>query len=115
MPVHSFQEDCTRLLRMIVGIIKSAKEIELIEEGKLPQFSELLNLSNWQHHTQNILKEGRLTHFKPEELPENVEEEQYLKEKERKDPFEARLKPISMDIIPETGEKGWQQANSWRR
>ena len=42
------------------------------------------------------MKEGRLTHTKPELGPDD-DEEKVMKDVESKDPFEPRLKVISLD------------------
>jgi len=48
-----------------------------------------------------------LVHFKPE-IPEGMEEEEFMKRIEAKDPFEPRLKPITQDK-PVGGYK-----NAWK-
>lgn len=76
------------------------------EEKKLPDFDTLSKLNSWVHHNENILlvlfcffirKEGRVTHMKPDNLPEDVDEEKFMAEKVALDPFEPRLKPINQD------------------
>ena len=75
------------------------------EEKKLPDFDTLSKLNSWVHHSENILlviflfiqKEGRVTHLKPDNLPEDVDEEKFMAEKVAQDPFEPRLKPINLD------------------
>lgn len=67
------------------------------EDFKQPSFEEMQSLASWQHFIQNILKEGRLVHIKPE-IGENEEEEKVMKQVEERDPFEPRLKPISSDM-----------------
>jgi len=58
------------------------KEIEdnVPEEGpvKIPSTDQMASLDNWVHHTQNILKNGRITH-QEYEVPEglNIEPEVY--------------------------------------
>lgn len=55
------------------------REIEAPEEEKkFPDFDTLTKIENWVHHTENILKEGRVTHFKPDNLPEDTDEEKWL-------------------------------------
>lgn len=46
----------------------------------MPGFAFLSEVSNWVHHPQNILKNGRMTILKPE-IPEGVEvdEEKLMK------------------------------------
>lgn len=72
------------------------KEVEPIEaeEQKPLGYHDLQNLNNWVHISQSILREGRLVHMKPE-LGDEDDEEKVMKAIEQKDPFEARLKPIS--------------------
>ena len=75
-----------------------AREIEPPEEEKkLPDFDSLCKLSSWVHQSENILNEGRVTHMKPDNLPEDVDEEKFMAEKVALDPFEPRLKPIDKD------------------
>ena len=45
------------------------KEIDLTAEWKFPSFEFLSSTDNWVHHPQTILKNGRMTHLKPE-IPE---------------------------------------------
>lgn len=42
------------------------KEIEPVEEWKMPDFEFLASLDNWVHFSQNLLKNGRTTWLKPE-------------------------------------------------
>ena len=67
----------------------------------IPSTDEMKKLSNWVHFGQNILKCNRLKHMElnPEtvELKEGQEIEDVMKEIIAADPFEERLKPISMD------------------
>lgn len=46
----------------------------------MPGFAFLSEVSNWVHHPQNILKNGRMTILKPE-IPEGaeVDEEKLMK------------------------------------
>jgi len=54
------------------------------------------------------LREGRLTHFLPEQIPiENMEPEEYQKLLESKDPFEKRLKALTEDQAPEGYKSAW--------
>lgn len=70
------------------------------EEKKPIEYVNQLNLANWQHHTENILKEGRLTHMMPDPMPEGKEEADVKKELEEKDNFENRLKSLTLDTPP---------------
>jgi len=84
-------------------------EVEAIpeEEGfKIASTEELTCADNWQHVTQNILKCNKMGHSMPEELPEGVEEEDFKKQLEAADPFEAKLKPISAD-------NDWKGSKAW--
>jgi len=45
---------------------KEVENLESAEDFKPPQFDNLVTLDNWVHSSQNILKEGRLVHMKPE-------------------------------------------------
>jgi len=59
-----------------------AREIEPPEEEKkFPDFEFLSKLNNWVHNSENILQEGRVTHMKPENLPEDVDEEKFMADK----------------------------------
>lgn len=63
---------------------------------------------NWAHYTQNILNINRLAHLEPE-VPDGVETtpEDLLKIITAKDPYEARLKPISQDGKVKGGLPSW--------
>lgn len=87
-------------------------EIGLVEDFK-PDLKNLSKLESWVHYPQVILKVGRLTHQKPEGL-EPEEEEKAVKELERKDPTEPRLKPISQDKGPNAWKIGAVGVNEWR-
>jgi len=91
---------CTVVPRTMYSVNpEDKKEIDLTAEWKFPSFEFLGKIDNWVHHPQAILKNGRLTHLKPE-IPEgqaDVDEEKLIKEIEAKDPFEERLKPLSGD------------------
>lgn len=50
------------------------KEIEINEEFKFPEYSELSNLENWVHLNPNILNAGRVTHFIDPSLPDEEKE-----------------------------------------
>lgn len=45
---------------------KVVETIEQDENYKPPTFEQLCSLDNWLHICENILKEGRLNHTKPE-------------------------------------------------
>jgi len=53
----------------------------------------------WVHHSVGILHNNRTAHQEVTEVPEGFEGEveDYMKIIESKDPFDARLKPISED------------------
>jgi hypothetical protein len=63
----------------------------------------------WVHHTPSILKQGRLTHIegRAKEEEEDVEPEELLAREVKKDPWEARLKPISQDQKTRGGTPAW--------
>ena len=74
----------------------------------MPSTHEMANPSNWVHHTPNILFTGRLTHIQPEVpegAPEDVTEETLMKELEGRDPYDKRLKPITLDKQVPVAEK----------
>lgn len=54
-------------------------------------------MANWAHFTNNILNEGRILHAKPENIPEDTDEETVMKKIESMDPFEPRLKTLNKD------------------
>ncbi len=62
----------------------------------------------WLHHAQNILRVGRLTHLDPE-IPDGVDADPEVLKKllEAKDPYEKRLKPISLDAKIKGNLPGW--------
>jgi hypothetical protein len=57
----------------------------------------LSKVEAWVHYTPNILFNGRLSHMEPENLPDDADPEVVKKQIEAKDPYEKRLKPISLD------------------
>jgi len=66
----------------------------------------LCSLDGWVHLCENILKEGRVIHMKPE-LQEGEEEEVVMKRIETEDPFEPRLKPLSKDKSKDGLPEAW--------
>ena len=78
------------------------------DEGPIPVPStkEMGKLENWVHYSQNILKECRIVHME-RETPEGVEEEDFKKQIEAADPFEKRLKPVSLDKKVKGGIPAW--------
>ena len=52
---------------------------------------------SWVHYTPNILYNGRVSHMDPENIPEDADPEVIKKQLEAKDPYERRLKSISLD------------------
>jgi len=71
-------------------------ELEEVEEPVKPTMRELIDINTWLHYVPAVLKEGRLTHFEPE-FEEEEEKEKYMKMALIKDPYEVRLKPITID------------------
>lgn len=63
-------------LKVPKGIYKpneeNPKEIEIDEEGKIPEQSELAALENWVHFNPNILNAGRTTHYVNQSLSDEV-------------------------------------------
>ena len=62
----------------------------------MPSTQEMADPSNWAHYTLNILDVCRTAHLDPE-VPdgEEIDPEDLKKQIEAKDPYEARLKPIT--------------------
>ena len=87
------------------------------DEAKEPDTNECLNLKNWVHYLPSLLNEGRTIHME-REPPENKDAEEFKKEIVDKDPFEARLKPISNDVnikcpIPHVKIPSWKISYSY--
>lgn len=76
--------------------------MEANEEFKFPGFEYTTNLANWVHASPSILIEGRVVHMPPviPEMEDPPSEEDLLKLKKLKDPFETRLKPLTADRPP---------------
>ncbi len=79
------------------------------DEGPIPipTTAQMGSADFWVHHTQNILLANRLAHMDPEEVPDDVDPEDVKKQIEAKDPYEARLKPISADKAVQDAQPGW--------
>jgi hypothetical protein len=77
---------------------KNPQEITPIEEDELKPLGleEKFKLENWQHFSQAILKEGRITHTEIEEEDED-KKKALTAQKLADDPLLERLKPISKD------------------
>jgi radial spoke head protein 4/6 len=74
----------------------------------IPTTSQMKQRNMWCHSNRNILKCNRITHVElaaPEE--EGVEMEDLVKAQRSKDPYEARLKPISLDTAVQGGMPAW--------
>lgn len=74
------------------------------EEGeiKMPETNQMRDLGMWVHAKPNILFNGRTAHLDPEEPAEMPEGEEFDPEEAKKqleaaDPFEPRLKQLTMD------------------
>ena len=67
------------------------------QEVPLPTVHNLAKPESWVHYTTNILNNGRTSHMDPENLPDDADIDVVKKQIEAKDPFEKRLKPISLD------------------
>lgn len=62
---------------------------------------------NWCHYTKNILQCGRITHKEITDVGEEQDPEELKKEQEARDPFERRLKQITMDERVVGGMPAW--------
>jgi radial spoke head protein 4A len=78
------------------------QKIEFDKDGfEFPAPAELMGLENWLHRYPNILNAGRIKHW----FPANVEDE--VKDKiEGEDPVKERLKTIAEDEAPQGIEAG---------
>ena len=78
------------------------------EDGPIPIPStlDMGKLENWVHYTPNILNANRLTHMEPEG-DGDVDPEELKKRLEAADPYEPRLKPISLDKKVKGGLPAW--------
>ena len=86
------------------------REVEQIEEPKLPSFSDLSKLEFWVHWVPSILNCARTVHMQPEAPPEggeNFDPEEELKKVQLADPFEPRLKPLNKDKAVSGHEGSW--------
>ena len=79
------------------------------EEGpvKIPTTDAMTKAENWVHYSTSILKCNRLVHMEAELLNENEDPEEAKKRVEAADPFEKRLKPISLDKKVKGGLPAW--------
>lgn len=62
-----------------------------------PTVQQLAKAESWVHYTPNILNNGRVSHQDPENLPDDADPEVEKKKFEAQDPYEKRLKAISLD------------------
>ena len=76
--------------------------MEADEGFKFPGFEYTTSLANWVHGSPSILIEGRVAHMPPviPEMEEPPSEEELLKLKRQRDPFEIRLKELNADKPP---------------
>ena len=74
-----------------------------------PLVKDMVDSKAWVHHPLCILKQGRLTHRdgKENEGEEGVEPEELLRREVAKDPWEDRLKPITLDNSTRGGLPAW--------
>jgi radial spoke head protein 4A len=75
------------------------RQIEIegpIDDAKNPDINECLNIKNWVHFLPNILYEGRHVHME-REVEEGKDPELIKKEQLAKDPFEPRLRSVTLD------------------
>ena len=79
------------------------------EPMKIPTVRDMGDASMWCHYTPSILKQGRLQHAEGQPLDgeEDVEAEELQRREIAKDPWEARLKPISSDAKTRGGTPAW--------
>jgi hypothetical protein len=80
----------------------------------MPSTLDMAHAKNWVHYNQSILKVGRTSHIQPEVpegAPEDVTEETLLKALEDRDPYDKRLKPITLDTEVPVAENHKQ--SSW--
>ena len=73
----------------------------------VPPTNEMVKSQNWVHYTRNILNCNRLLHLEPvlDDPDADIDEEK--KKIEAKDPYEQRLKPISVDKKVKGGYPAW--------
>ena len=71
-------------------------EVEAPEEYQAPDISALSSKETWVYQNPSLLKNGRISHLKPEGL-EAEEEEKWVKNQNKTDPQEPRLKSIVLD------------------
>lgn len=82
------------------------------EAGAIPKPTtvQMQKLDNWVHFVPSILKQGRLTHMeaKPAEGDgDEVDPEELKKREIAKDPWEPRLKPITLDCATKGELPAW--------
>ena len=78
----------------------------------VPTFRDMTSLSSWAHANPNILLNSRTSHLDPEDNPDipDFDPEEEKKKIEAADPYEPRLKPISLDRpIPMTACRKYEQ------
>lgn len=71
---------------------------------QIPSTLAMSKADMWVHHTQNILKCNRLTHIDQSEGDDTGE---VMKRIEAADPYEKRLKPITLDSKVKGGLSAW--------
>ena len=88
------------------------KDIEefVPDEGELqmPSTHQMAVADNWVHFSPSILKVARTAHIEPEVpegAPEEVTAETLLADLEARDPYDKRLKPITLDAQIPVAEK----------
>lgn len=67
------------------------------EEAKPLKIQDVLNINNWVHFLQGILKEGRTIH-EEKAAPEGIEPDVFKKQIEDADKFDDLLSPITKDL-----------------
>ena len=71
---------------------------------QLPSTLSMSKPDMWVHHSQNILKCNRVTHIDQSEGDETGE---VMKKIEAADPYEKRLKPVTLDSKVKGGLSSW--------
>lgn len=78
--------------------------VENVAEGDDPPIpkptnKQMKSMDMWVHHGVTLLKQGRLTHKAPKPGPgqEEMDPEDLMKLEVAKDPWDPRLKPITLD------------------
>lgn len=98
--LHKLTEDNPREIEAI--------EFEEEEKAYKPSTETQSVLSNWVHSKKSILNNNRVSHLEPEdgEFGE-LEPEEIVKLQDKRDPPEARLKPLTEDASQSGEDAAW--------